>query len=294
MPMTMLSEPRVRLSATVWRERAAAHRARLAPFVEAHLARRARGEKHPVYDFLFEYYSFRPAHLMRWSPGLGVVLEDAGEFLDRKEFAPAGDGVALDASQFPRHRIEALHEVLEILTATAERPAFHGCFGLHEWAMVYRCEEVRHSQVELRLSLDEIGDFVDSQTVRCSHYDAFRFFTPAARPLNVLQPESGNRAALEQRGCIHANMDLYKWAYKFYPWLGSDVIAEAFEVSLAAREMDMRASPYDLAAYGFPPIAIETVEGRAEYVEGQKRIVEMAQPVRLRLMEEYRHLLSML
>ena len=33
--------------------------------------------KHPVHDFLFTYYSFRPAQLRRWSPGYGVVLADA-------------------------------------------------------------------------------------------------------------------------------------------------------------------------------------------------------------------------
>ena len=36
-----------------------------------HLARRQRGVKHPVHDFLFTYYSFRPAQLRRWSPGFG-------------------------------------------------------------------------------------------------------------------------------------------------------------------------------------------------------------------------------
>ena len=37
---------------------------------------------------------------------------------------------------------------------------------------------------------------------------AFRFFTPAARPLNRLQPARESVPAQEQRGCLHANMDL--------------------------------------------------------------------------------------
>src|SRR4051812_30884020 len=52
-----------------WSEPAAVHRARVAPLAEAFLARRARGEKHPVWDFLFTYYSFSPAKLMTWTPG---------------------------------------------------------------------------------------------------------------------------------------------------------------------------------------------------------------------------------
>ena len=66
-----------RLSETEWRDRTARHRGRLAPFVEERLARTARGEKHPVRDFLFEYYSYRPAHLLRWTPGPDVLLEEA-------------------------------------------------------------------------------------------------------------------------------------------------------------------------------------------------------------------------
>jgi hypothetical protein len=38
-------------------ERRALHCARLAPYVEPHLARRRAGIKHPVHDFLFTYNS---------------------------------------------------------------------------------------------------------------------------------------------------------------------------------------------------------------------------------------------
>ena len=33
--------------------------------------------KHPVHDFLFTYYSQRPAQLRRWHPGYGVALAGA-------------------------------------------------------------------------------------------------------------------------------------------------------------------------------------------------------------------------
>ena len=49
------------MSGSEWRDRAAAHRG----VVEAELAeviwRRDRGLKHPVDDFLFQYYNLRPS-----------------------------------------------------------------------------------------------------------------------------------------------------------------------------------------------------------------------------------------
>ena len=95
--------------------------------------------------------------------------------------------------------------------------------------------------------------------------------------MNTMQPSFESRLDMEQGGCLHANMDLYKWAYKLWPWIGSDLVADAFEVAIAGRAMDMRASPYDLAALGFEPIRIETEEGRAEYRAEQKRIAELAE-----------------
>ena len=49
----------------VWRARAAAHAARVDAFIGPHLERRKDGVKHPVHDFLFTYYSHRPAQLRR-------------------------------------------------------------------------------------------------------------------------------------------------------------------------------------------------------------------------------------
>lgn len=275
------------LSQGQWQARREKHRARLAPFVNEHLARRARREKHPVWDFLFEYYGFKPSLLMKWSPGLGPVLE--GDFDGFKELARDERGAFLDAEKFPRNRCEGLRLTLHILESTAARPARFACFGLHEWAMVYRQNEHRHA-VPLRLSDDAIARLVESQTVCCSHFDAFRFFTPAARPLNVLHPQNETRAAFEQPGCLHANLDLYKWASKFYPWIGSDLIADAFELAIEARELDMRAAPYDLAPFGFEPIPLETEAGRHQYAQTQREIADKAVPVRGALIAAYRAL----
>ncbi len=70
-----------------WQARASAHAARVDAWVQPHLDRRRRGEKHPVHDFLFTYYSQRPAALRRWHPGWGVVLEDASSYAELKGYA---------------------------------------------------------------------------------------------------------------------------------------------------------------------------------------------------------------
>jgi len=56
--------------------------------------------------------------------------------------------------------------------------------------------------------------------------------------------------------------------------------------------LDMRASPYDLRAYGLSPICIETPEGRAAFIETQRRLYERAQPLRRQLREIYQRLLN--
>lgn len=276
----ILAEPR-------WRERQRAHEGRVRGWTDPHQARAARGEKHPVYDFLFSYYAFRPAWLRRWHPGPDVVLagEGARAFLRWPEYRETGDGVGLDVSTLPSHRQEFVRWLRDLLVAMQGRPAFYGCFGLHEWAMVYRQspDEVRHNAWPLRFPPDELARIVEAGPVCCSHFDAFRFFTAPARPLNRLQPERATTPQLEQRGCLHANMDLYKWAFKLAPFTPSELIADGFELARDIREIDMRASPYDLAGLGFPPIRIETPEGRAEYEHHQRAFAARGEPLRARL-----------
>src|SRR5688572_10693682 len=81
------------LDEPTWRARAEAHAARVDAFVGPHLARRRNGQKHPVHDFLFTYYSHRPAQLGRWHPGYGVVLADAPEYAGLKGYR---DGAVSD------------------------------------------------------------------------------------------------------------------------------------------------------------------------------------------------------
>ncbi|WP_033343920.1 hypothetical protein [Catenuloplanes japonicus] len=258
------------LDEQTWRARQAAHEARVDAWIQPHLERRRRGLKHPVLDFLFSYYSHRPARLRHWQPGFGVTLENGPSFDDEAFLAKRGESVTW---------------IRTLLESTANRPAHYGCFGMHEWAMVYRQtpDEVRHNAWPLRLSPEATAALVEERGVRCSHFDAFRFFTGPARPLNLLQPTRERQTELEQPGCLHANMDVYKWAYKLGPLVSSELVADAFALAHDIRSLDMRASPYDLAALGYPPVRVETPEGRAEYAAAQRSFAERARPLRERL-----------
>jgi hypothetical protein len=89
-------------------------------------------------------------------------------------------------------------------------------------------------------------------------------------------------------------MDLYKWAYKLTPALPSELVMDCFELSWRIRAMDMRASPYDLAEWGYPPVRIETPQGKAEYVEYQRAFAVEAQALRQRLLAALEPLLVLL
>ncbi|KPQ00538.1 MAG: hypothetical protein HLUCCA01_01335 [Bacteroidetes bacterium HLUCCA01] len=266
-----------------WEEEQEHHEEKLQSVVIPYLEARSRGDRQPVTDFLFEYYSFRPGKLMRWNPGAGARVSPSWSPPDHR-YKKGNSGWFLDPADFPVKRMDSLQWLITFQKAILSKPPSYGCHGLHEWAMVYKSSAVRHNQLPLRLPMDELVDFVDSQQIRCSHYDAFRFFTDQARPSNHLQPEAGNRLQLEQSGCIHANMDVYKWAYKFFPWIPSSIISDAFLLAAEARQIDMQASPYDVRSYGLEPIQIETPEGRTHYLERQQYITIKASPIRERLL----------
>jgi hypothetical protein len=221
-----------------------------------------------------------------------VALADAAEraaWRDHTEvdLGGAGRGVTVDVRAFSTRRGEALTHVRALLAATASRPPQLGCFGLHEWAMVYRQapDAVRHAAWPLRLGPDGTDAVVEAHRIRCTHFDAYRFFTPAAAPRNALRPSRAGTVALEQPGCLHGTMDLYKWAYKLVPAVPSDLVVDAFELARDVRELDMRASPYDLTALGYEPVRIETPEGKAEYVAAQRAFAERGAALRARLLD---------
>ena len=283
------------LAESVWLDRAHAHSERMRRWTEPHQERRSRGEKHPVLDFLFTYYSHRPTHLQRWHPGAGVVLAGAAarRFLDRPGYRETENGVVLDPAGFTGARVRTARFVASLLESTAARSPRLNCFGLHEWAMVYRqpVDEVRHAQLPLRLGTAGTDELVESLEIRCGHYDAFRFFTSPARPLNSLQPTRESQLELEQPGCLHTNMDLFKWSYKLAPFIPAELVGDCFELAVEIRETDMRASPYDLSGLGYEPLRIETAQGRAEYARIQAEFARRAAPLRARLIAHCHELL---
>jgi hypothetical protein len=267
---------------------------RVSVWAEDRVSRSSRDVADPVYDFLFDYYPFRPSHLKRWSPGIGVTLEGATpDQLDwADDFSVEDGGVFISPLSFPERRRPFLEWALKYLRGIANRPPQFSCFGLHEWAMVYRCDAPRHSKVPLRLPTGEINALVEASDLRCTHFDAFRFFTPEAVPLNKNKLSREASTEFDQRACIHVTMDLYRFAHKIAPWCSSELIADTFLLAADARRVDMRASPYDLKDQGFEPILIETVAGREEYILEQRRLAELAVPLRSRLVAFYEHLIG--
>lgn len=280
-----MDEPEL-LSTTRWQELASRHRAQIHAWVAPRAERRRSGLKDPVDDFLFEYYDTRPRALAAWRPGYLYAVEDS--HLARAEFGELQAMELIDGrwqvdrqvyQRADERRLTSVRWILDLLQRSGERTPRHDCFGLHEWAMVLDADRVRHETWRLRLSNDEIADVIGSQ-VRCTHFDAFRFFTSAARPLNVLELTRATQPDNDQPGCVHVTMDLFKWGMKLAPVVGSETLRDAFGLARIAREVDMRASPYDLADLGLEPIRIETADGRAEYARAQRELTEAAAPIR--------------
>ena len=277
------------LAESEWLELERGHQERVDPWTAGRRARTIRGQRHPVDDFLWTYYNHRPSRLRRWHPGAGVALAGpaASTRASWRWYRPLPEGVSVDVDGFLRERGDSVRFARDLHAATAGRPAHLGCFGLHEWAMVYRLRsgEQRHEDWPLRLPQDQTDAVVEAHPVRCTHFDAFRFFTPAARPLNAVQPSRARQVELEQPGCLHATMDLYKVAYKLTPAVPSDLVRRCFALAREVRALDMRASPYDLSSLGLSPVPVETPAGRAQYVTAQRAFSERGQVLRRELLD---------
>ena len=183
-----------------------------------------------------------------------------------------------------------------ILTNTINsEPIFH-CHGLHEWAMQYHPpgsdpppSGKYQSHLQLRVSREVINEAVERRGISCSHVDALRFFSPAAAPLNNhgSQLERTDQLHLEQKGCVHAHMDLLKISTRLQPFVDASLVADTLEISLLARRLDVEASPYDLRSFGLGAVPVETREGREEYRRRQKELMQAAAPIRQRLLTAY-------
>ena len=257
-------------------------------WTDPYRTQKSRGIKHPVHDFLFSYYSYPMGKLESWHPGLDNILEvPKPKQFNPKHYREINGAFFLDPTLIPEERIPKLKWVLNMLESTQNRPANFSCFGLHEWAMVYKSNNIRHREAApLRLSQAATNEVVEQRTIRCSHYDAYRFFTPSSVNMNKLKPEYETRIDFEQPGCLHTNMDLYKWSYKLSPLISSELIWKCFLLAKDVRELDMRASPYDLSQYELSPVEIETKQGREEYEKLQRKLSKQAQPLRQELISQ--------
>ncbi len=287
------------LTRSEWLPEYQRHQRRVEEQTQAHLERRAAGKRHPVWDFMFTYYPTTPGQLSHWSPGCNTTLLDVRDdelthlkFFTRTKDA-AGDAdsavlsksatLAFNAAAYNEKRGKSRDFISALLRKTQANPTQFNCFGLHEWAMVYR-ETPRHPE-PLRLGAAGTNQVVEDHSIKCTHYDAYRFFTKAARPLNANTPSRATQPEFEQPGCLHANMDLYKWASKFGEIIPGELWLDCFELACDVRQLDMEASPYDLAEWGFRPVAIETKAGKAEYVARQRALAVRAAELRVRLLE---------
>lgn len=275
-----------------WQEIRQQHVARARKLTGRWLERRKRGEADPIEDFLYEYYSVKPAQLERWHPGPGILLRDAPEYAEQKWYTWTGDVAEFDRDAFLEARGRAVGYIEKLLTLILNRKPTLGCFGLHEWAMVYRQQpdDLRHSQLPLRLGNEGTDRVVEENPISCSHFDAFRFFTKDARPLNGLQPTRQRQEDFEQPGCLHAGMDNFKWAFKLGPAIPGDVLLDAFELAREIRYLDMQASPYDLRSVGEIAVKIETDAGKREYQRRQAEFAERGQQLRQNMLDALKRL----
>ena len=103
-------------------------------------------------------------------------------------------------------RVDTVRFIAGLLRATASRPARLNCFGLHEWAMVYRSADGAPRR-RCRCGSAPAGTdaVVESMPLRCSHFDAYRFFTEPATRRNAEQLTRDSQVATEQPGCVHAS-----------------------------------------------------------------------------------------
>ncbi len=267
-----------------WQELAAEHARKVAPIAAKVRKRHDTASRHPIDDFMWDYYTLRPSRLERWHPGFGVKLLDAPEYQNQRGYESTA-GVSQVSVKFIQDRSESFKWTLKLLKETSAREPRFQCFGFHEWAMLYKLDpnEIRHEQLPLRLSPTEIAEVVEAQELKCTHYDAFRFFVPGARSLNHMILTREGQHQNEQSGCLHANMDVYKWAYKSLPIVSSDLLFKAFELATEIRQLDMQATPYDLTEWGLEPVKTETVEGKNEYVRRQREFHVRAQTLRSEL-----------
>ena len=183
-PTTPATPPRVVLPPETWRPMAEAHRERIKTLAGGSLQPGDLDRNHPIFNFLFQYYFWKPTQVAQFSPGPGVLLQGVTEadlarhFLHQgilmPKYEPAADAYGFDtaALSVKPKVLKSLLANRELLLATSLRPPILNCFGLHEWAMLYTppapdggspTPATRHQALPLRVSQATINDLVESR-----------------------------------------------------------------------------------------------------------------------------------
>jgi hypothetical protein len=375
MVLNMSDKALIRIPQTVWRQAARQHQEQIRTLLSPGLTTvdkptnmpgNNKGDwasglnlKHPVYNFLIEYYGLKgtkgPRRLARWSPSPSLLLQDTLEINSLEQLQELSgvynlwetscstaddravllegateddfgttlhlkgatsldnEGITYSPSQFfgrndPSRKEQTVKSSSAFIWNKAvleqtlkSEPVLH-CYGLHEWAMQYQPEGALpppsakyQAHLQLRIPRDVINETVERKGISCTHVDALRFFAQDALPLNDFggSLQRADQVRLEQPGCVHAHMDLLKIALKLQPFCDPVLLQRVLEVALAARRLDVAASPYDSSEYGVGVIPIETAEGRAEYRTQQLALMKRVQPVRQDLLDAYNCFLSL-
>ena len=195
---------------------------------------------------------------------------------DRSGGAPPVDGgplVTVDLATFRQARGSQLAFTARLLGATAAAPGQFGCFGLHEWAMVFRQDDGRVVTRTGRSGWARPAPTRSCGSTRSGAPTTTRSGSSPRRPgrSTPLQPDRDSQVQMEQPGCLHASMDVYKWAYKLIPMVPSSSAAGR----LRAGQVDPRAGHARVAVRPdrarIPTrVRIETPTGKAEYVAAQR------------------------
>ncbi|CAM9380226.1 unnamed protein product [Chrysoparadoxa australica] len=299
MSLTIPSAPMATIAQAEWQRQSLEHQDKMLKLAGGSIK---HDRSHPIFNFLFEYYSFKSSTLLRYSPGHGVFLEGADQDEHASVIAKGGFVSSDLGGWYDPHCCSAkvadnISWIRSFLAETSSRPPKFFCFGLHEWAMLYAppqgsSSKSQHQNLPLRVSQEELNRLVEEQPLRCTHFDAFRFFTPEARPLNNWELSRATVNQHETPACVHSNMDLFKWALKMFPWVPSSLVADCFELAVNARKLDMRASPYDISKFhkdgelDLSPITVENEEGRKEYQVMQHELYLHSLPIRAALLEQ--------
>ena len=239
------------------------------------------GVAHPVEDFLFTYYSYRPASLRRWHPGLGVELDRrASRAFERRRglrSLHAGRRDArpgADVRRTGRIRSRWIRRPARAPPPRAPPDARHASACTNgPWSTARPADEVRHAAYPLRLgAAGNRRGGGDAPHHAAATSTRFASSPSRARPLNVLQP-TRESPARPRATRLPARR---RWTSTSGPtscarsrhrswWPTASRWPARFRV------VDMRAAPYDLQlSLGVEPIRIETPEGKGAYVTAQR------------------------